>query len=342
MKIEFSVEEYFEQLKLMSEQYGMEEELYPWIYMLLQMAEVKKQKILNEQYVAVSIRDVHNWKKVGKLSDVLPKRKQKMEFMVKRCPDIAVFNLNGTHFEGCVEIKKFIDGRLNLKNGKYIISESGKDILELKEKRMQYTCNIKNIVEKIKEAYDVKECLCDMEWKEGLIKSIDENLKNNDIFDKKISYRGKNHDERKFDVVTDLEIREEIKDILKKQQSISAKIGEYELDKIKITIEEEKQICKDEPQIIEHLKTYKKGLYTNGLEFYLLRLEEDKKIIEVKEIADLTSLYECYQKRDGSISNDTLLAVSTEWDRLIAGLTSIDWHKDPVVEIPSAQMSIQE
>lgn len=328
MKIEFSVEEYFEQLKLMSEQYGMEEELYPWIYMLLQMAEVKKQKILNEQYVAVSIRDVHNWKKVGKLSDVLPKRKQKMEFMVKRCPDIAVFNLNGTHFEGCVEIKKFIDGRLNLKNGKYIISESGKDILELKEKRMQYTCNIKNIVEKIKEAYDVKECLCDMEWKEGLIKSIDENLKNNDIFDKKISYRGKNHDERKFDVVTDLEIREEIKDILKKQQSISAKIGEYELDKIKITIEEEKQICKDEPQIIEHLKTYKKVLYTNGLEFYLLRLEEDKKIIEVKEIADLTSLYECYQKRDGSISNDTLLAVSTEWDRLIAGLTSIDWHKD--------------
>ena len=100
MKIEFSVEEYFEQLKLMSEQYGMEEEFYPWIYMLLQMAEVKKQKILNEQYVAVSIRDVHNWKKGGELSDILPKRKQIMEFMKKRCPDIAVFNLNGTHLEG--------------------------------------------------------------------------------------------------------------------------------------------------------------------------------------------------------------------------------------------------
>lgn len=264
--------------------------------------------------------------------------------MVKRCPDIAVFNLSGTHFEGCVEIKKFIDGRLNLKTGKFIISEKGKDILELKEKKMQYTFNIKNIVEQIKEACDVKECLCNMErkeclcnmkWEEVLIKSIDENLKNNDIFDKKISYREKKHDERIFDVVTDLEIREEIKDILKKQQSISAKIGEYKLDKIQITIEEEKQKCKDEPQIIEHLKTYKKVLYTNGLEFYLLRLEEDKKIIEVKELADLTSLYECYQKHDGSISNDNLLEASTEWDRLIAGLTSIDWHQSPVAEIPS-------
>lgn len=59
--------------------------------MLLQMAEVKKQKILNEQYVAVSIRDVHNWKKVGELSDILPKRKQIMEFMKKKMSGYSCF-----------------------------------------------------------------------------------------------------------------------------------------------------------------------------------------------------------------------------------------------------------
>ena len=41
MKIEFGVQEYFNELKLMDVQYGQEEELYPWIYMLLQMAECR-------------------------------------------------------------------------------------------------------------------------------------------------------------------------------------------------------------------------------------------------------------------------------------------------------------
>ena len=33
---------------------------------------------------------------------------------------------------------------------------------------------------------------------------------------------------------------------------------------------------------------------------------------------------------------------SAEWDRLIAGLTSIDWHKDPVAKIPRTQPNTQE
>lgn len=44
MKIEFGVQEYFNELKLMDAQYGQEEELYPWIYMLLQMAECRKKR----------------------------------------------------------------------------------------------------------------------------------------------------------------------------------------------------------------------------------------------------------------------------------------------------------
>ena len=42
MNIKFTVEDYFKELQLMEAQYGQEEELYPWIYMLLQMVESKK------------------------------------------------------------------------------------------------------------------------------------------------------------------------------------------------------------------------------------------------------------------------------------------------------------
>ena len=39
MKIEVGVQEYFNELKLMDAQFGQGEELYPWISMMLQMAE---------------------------------------------------------------------------------------------------------------------------------------------------------------------------------------------------------------------------------------------------------------------------------------------------------------
>ena len=38
--------------------------------------------------------------------------------------------------------------------------------------------------------------------------------------------------------------------------------------------------------------------------------------------------------KDNSVPTpQLLLAASAEWDRLIAGLTSIDWHQGPVAEI---------
>ena len=42
MNIEFTVEDYFKELRVMENYYGQEEELYPWMYMLLQMIEFRK------------------------------------------------------------------------------------------------------------------------------------------------------------------------------------------------------------------------------------------------------------------------------------------------------------
>ena len=82
MKIEFGVQEYFNELKLMdAQQYGQEEELYPWVYMLLQMAESRKKEILKECYQGVSIRDVHNGvkKKDNELIKLLHQKNENME-----------------------------------------------------------------------------------------------------------------------------------------------------------------------------------------------------------------------------------------------------------------------
>ena len=52
MKIEFTVEDYFNELQLMNKQYAQEEALYPWVYMLLQM--VKHEDDVSIQLIAKS------------------------------------------------------------------------------------------------------------------------------------------------------------------------------------------------------------------------------------------------------------------------------------------------
>ena len=59
MNIKFTVEDYFKELQLMESQYGQEEELYPWVYMLLQMIEIRKKEILKEDYNKLSLRLVY-------------------------------------------------------------------------------------------------------------------------------------------------------------------------------------------------------------------------------------------------------------------------------------------
>ena len=100
----------------------------------------------------------------------------------------------------------------------------------------------------------------------------------------------------------------------------------------KTELEETELPHDDVKQILSHLEKFKKVLYTNGLEFYYLVLNEKK--IDVKKIADLQPMYTEY-KENTTPSPQLLLEASAEWDRLIAGLTSIDWHQPPVAEIPS-------
>ena len=102
MKIEFGVQEYFNELRLMDAQFGQEEELYPWIYMLLQMAECRKKEILKEWYQGVSIRDVHNGEK-RKDNDLIKLLRQKKGF-----PDHVILERKYGEYKilGCSEIKK--------------------------------------------------------------------------------------------------------------------------------------------------------------------------------------------------------------------------------------------
>ena len=89
-----------------------------------------------------------------------------------------------------------------------------------------------------------------------------------------------------------------------------------------------------EEQIISHLEKFKKVLYTNGLEFYFLTLEEVKEQITIMKLADLSSVYNRYLEHNEKyieLKDDA----EEQWNDLIDGLTSIDWHQPPVAEIPS-------
>ena len=107
--------------------------------------------------------------------------------------------------------------------------------------------------------------------------------------------------------------------------------------KIPVTVERIVENGTFETQILSHLEKFKKVLYTNGLKFYFLTLKENK--INVKKIADLTVLYknyvDYYRTHSSSmpIQADIFLAATTEWDRLIAGLASIDWYQEPKMKI---------
>lgn len=85
MSIEITAAEYFEQLLLMEQQYGQEEDLYPWIYMLLQMMENKRQ-LVDKSYKGVSIRYIAG----GSKADTVIGRNQISAFGV--FPDIAILD----------------------------------------------------------------------------------------------------------------------------------------------------------------------------------------------------------------------------------------------------------
>lgn len=104
IEIKFTVVDYFEELQLIETQYAQEEDLYPWIYMLLQMAEYQKRVQLEKQYRPISIRDVH---KAERFNDNPLKRLLNLK---QGPPDIAILSRDSApktlRFLGCVEIKK--------------------------------------------------------------------------------------------------------------------------------------------------------------------------------------------------------------------------------------------
>ena len=150
MKIEFGVQEYFDELKLMDAQYGQEEELYPWIYMLLQMAESRK----GDDHERLSIRDVHNLKRYNWLDG---STRGEMLYRVREklgAPDFIILDSEMKQFCGCVEMKT-LNSTLKMqkpkkdavknKNGYRVKINQG---LEAKKYKIEYRENIKNPTDK--------------------------------------------------------------------------------------------------------------------------------------------------------------------------------------------------
>ncbi len=345
MKIEFGVQEYFNELKLMDAQYGQEIELYPWIYMLLQMAECRKKEILKEGYQGVSIRDVHKGEK-KKDNELIKLLRQKKGF-----PDHVILECKYEEYKilGCVEIKKEdVNTSLNLKTGVYRVMPDLNNRLLIPEKcEIEYFFNINEL----KGIFPKKEVEIQINGKgniEGVDDEIEEKIKEN------LNLRGwtcskvecyrHNDPERSYKTEITLEENKKINDI---SRELTIEFSDTKgIKTCDCTIEESKWNnntelqCENEMQILSHLEKFKKVLYTNGLEFYFLTLK-NKKQITIEKLADLSAFYKRYLEH-----NEKYIELKDEaekqWNDLIEGLTSIDWHQPPVTEIPSTQTNTQE
>ena len=142
MKITMEAQDYFNELKLMQQQYGQEEDLYPWIYMLLQMT--KKE-------------DDVSFKQVAGASPVAKVKGRELIRGYVAFPDIAVFdskfeskhinnlmaensvyNLesNISRLLGCVEVKPLgtnllseLGGNIKFTNHRNVVINNKKTLL---------------------------------------------------------------------------------------------------------------------------------------------------------------------------------------------------------------------
>ena len=333
MQIEFTVEEYFRELKLMQQQYGLEEELYPWMYMLLKMAEGRKKEILNEQYMDISIRDVHNWKNhKRKNEDQYSKEKiavEKQLSLQQGPPDIAIMSVDEKkiHFLGCVEVK-YIKTGLNLEEGEFKIKSDG----------IKYTFNTANDTKEVLRLV-VEDDLSEDKYKELFKKAIKIDTK------ERFKIREPKHHNAMYEYELDLKKDSEtIRNVNIENKTINMNANDMieiiygneqkplseVIVKIPVTVERIVENWKFETQILSHLEKFKKVLYTNGLKFYFLTLKENK--INVKKIADLTGSYEKYVDYHKTNRED-IVSAAIEWNRLLDGLTSIDWYLTPSTTI---------
>lgn len=82
-------------------------------------------------------------------------------------------------------------------------------------------------------------------------------------------------------------------------------------------------------QLMSHLQKFNKVLYTNGLDFYYMTLEQKDmgKVIKINHIANLSDSFIAYKNSD--YTNTLILEATAEWNKLLAQLSGIDWFKQP-------------
>ena len=322
VNIDLSVKEYFEQLQLMETQYGMEEELYPWIYMLLCSVDNNKQKLLGESYGGISIRDVHNAKSGGEALQGITKDIKK--FMQKSAfPEFALFNRNidsnnGCQCFGCVEIKVLGMHYIELGNKvEYIIKKNPKKYeYEMKfmkkddSGKAEYYCFgiNKSQYEKLKSKnYDFL---------------VDFDRENNKI---EVTYYENNHKQH-------LKITGFYQKKYNGRRSVNTYVREIPIWNTVKPFDNDIVA-----EMVSHITNYKKVLYTNGLQFCYIEclddsLDNNQINFTVTEIANLNNYYIAYKKKR-IVENNAIL----EWEKLKLGLMSIEWQKNPI-EITSLNL----
>lgn len=322
MNIEFTVEDYFKELQSMEKYYGLEEDLYPWIYILLQMVELKKKGYNKKLY----IRDVHNFR--------APKATEKenvklKEFLQNSTPDFVIISELHNSLCGCVEIKK-TNEFLDLQEGIFEI-----DTIKYK---FEFS-NINKSVKKDNSEEVSPYSLTQMDYKileDEITKNIVPHelsffhIHKYDSVSNRVSTSDKTNRKNFYLDILPAAINNRSEIILDliytSQKSFQVNFINETNEKITTTITVTRNatnscinnwvLSKDYvSQLIRHLIIFQKVLYTNGLKFYYLVLIENK--IHIKKIADLTKCP----------------SACTEWNNLIDGLANIKWHQDPIVTI---------
>lgn len=282
MEIQITVEDYFKELKLMEEQYGQEEDLYPWVYMLLMMTKDKKKK-------DISIRDTHNWKKKHAPKKMQEsKRKQILNMISSRnrndemnggAPEFLVLDKETEYYLGCVEIKTLNDKKwTSLKTGIH------------DELNVQVTKKIRQVLFDDSSEFDI-----DLE-----IQKIERELQENQ------------------------------KELILLKYKLNQKVYNVDI----YTVLDEKDIVNDREvmwyyehvQLKHHLRRFRKVLYTNGLEYYFLKLQSDNRI-DIKKLANLKSVYKKYKNNDFILEGEVESEAEREWAKLKEGLAKIDWYE---------------
>ena len=312
MIIEIPLSVYFEQLELMEDQYGLEEDLYPWIYMLLQMAEYKKQMEGND-YVTVSIRDVHNYKERKKFDDKYSFKKSLLSLMSTQqggAPDMVVcssqLDKNNEYKPlGCVEVKILNDNDLAKLSAKKT---------EKPEKELTCECTI---------IYKFK--VENTEFDEKKLEAIIENDLNEQKLIK-VNCTPKTYREifRHFWVEVKSDDLTNIQNYVSNIDNLNSKIIKNYSIKLN---------CAEESQIIKHLIRFKKVIYTNGLIFFYLELNGEK--VNLIQLADLRSEFKKY-KDDPNLINEN----ECEFKNLIIALTAIQW--DALSNIEAIENALKE